>query len=99
MIGFVINALALAGLLHIFAKHEADYELGKIALVVGGLTILQIIMNFTLGILGLPVIFGATAWAVHQFCYVEWPKSFIVAALYIVVQVLIAIAFAALFHS
>jgi hypothetical protein len=90
MLGIILSALILMGALYVVAKHDAEIDFPRMALVSLGITIVALLSS-PLGIFALPVIAVATAWILVRFCYVSWNQASIVTAIYLVTQIGLAL--------
>ena len=100
MFGAIINAAILSIIMYAVAKHEADYEFSKIAII----SIFVSICNFVVSLLispiaGLLVTVIVTLLALRLFCYIGWKTSGIITGIFFAVQLIIGIAFGALFSD
>ena len=95
--GIFISAGILALIMHIVAKHEADYSFVRVVLVAFGLFVANTVAGAILGNFAILVMFFATAWALQQFCYLRWGMAFVVTAIYYAVQFALVFAFALMF--
>ena len=98
MIGILLSAGILCGIMHIVAKDEADYSFVRVLLVAAVLFAGNLLLGAGLGLLSIPIMFVVTAWALQQFCYLGWGKAFLVATLYYVCQILLGILITAVFQ-
>ena len=100
MLGALLNAAILSMIMHAVAKHEADYEFNKIAII----SIFVSICNFVVSLLinpiaGLLATTIVTLLALRLFCYIGWKTSGIITGIFVVVQLIIGMAFGALFSN
>lgn len=91
MIGqILLQALILCGLLYLIARHEADFEFAKVAMVVAGITLGNFIIELTLipriGVFTPLAEIAFVVFMITKFCWVRWWKAVIVSVLFIAVQ-------------
>jgi len=86
MIASLIAALAMSLTMWIIARHEADASIPRTFLIAFGVAIVTAVCSIFIGIFALLVGFLLAAWAVRQFCYLQWPHAFVVATVFVLVQ-------------
>ena len=91
MIGLIINAGILCLIMFLVAKHEAEINFGIVILIVLGVSVLDFILTKSIGLWSVPFVFGALAWALHQFCYLRWSRAILVTVVYVAVSVGLAL--------
>lgn len=82
MLGLLISAGILCAVMYFIAKEEAEIQYGVVILICLGVSILSYILGRTLHYFSIPIVIGALAWALHQFCYLRWPKAILVTLVY-----------------
>jgi hypothetical protein len=93
MLTALVAALAMSLTMWIIARHEADASLPRTFLIAFGVAIVTAISSLFIGIFALLVGFALAAWAVRQFCYLRWPHAFVVATVFVSVQIGFAVLF------
>ena len=77
-----LKAFILCGLLYFFAKHEADYDFAKVAMVTAGILlgsfVLQIVLEKHIGIFTIIPVTAFVIWMLMQFCWLSLPKAVLV---------------------
>jgi hypothetical protein len=91
MIGLIISAALLCLSMFLVARHEAEINFAIVLLICLGVTVLSYLLARPLGYFSIPVVFGALAWALHQFCCLRWSRALLVTAVYVVASTLLAL--------
>lgn len=91
MLGLVLDALILVVLLYLLARHDADFSFYKAIILSAALTAIEALSYVLLLSMGihsflLPAVavFGCCVWALVQFFYLQWSKSFLISFLYFI---------------
>ncbi len=93
MLGLLVSAAVLCLIMFVVARHEADYSFPKVILISFCLGLCNFVLSLAVGPwIALVIVVGLTVWALHQFCYLRWGMAGIVTAIYIAVQILLALA-------
>src|SRR5688572_11676007 len=87
MIGLIISAALLCLIMFVMAKDEAEIHFGVVLLIVLGVSVLSAILSRTIGLFSIPIVFGALAWALQQFCTLRWSKAILITLVYVAASV------------
>ncbi len=87
MLVALIASLAMSLTMWIIARHEADASIARTFMIAFGVAVITAICSWFMGPFALLVGFLLAAWAVRQFCYLRWPHAFVVAGVFVAVQV------------
>lgn len=97
MIQVAIEALVLCGLLYLIARHEADFNFGKLfvvsAVIVFVALMFEVWMKPKIGWFVLLFDAGFVLFMLTQYCWVSVPKGLIVTVIFMLVQVVFAMVF------
>jgi len=89
----IIQALILRAILYLLAKHEADTSLPKVAMVVAGVTLGNVLIMAMLSKYGVLVVYAAQimfmAVMIGSFCWISFWKSVLVVISYVAVHFVI----------
>lgn len=96
MLSIIVNSLVLCAAMYLIARHEAEISLPIVLMITVGVSIVGAILSMFIGPLGFLVSMALLAWAVHQFCYLSWPKASLVAVIYLVTNVILTLGMHAL---
>lgn len=93
MIFIPLHLAALAILMYLYARHEADISPPKIALIfILPIWILNVVSGY-IGILALPVYFLYVMFALHQWFYVTWGKAAAIAGSFVAYMLVFSLIF------
>ncbi len=87
MLVALIAALAMSLTMWILARHEAEASVPRVFAIAFVVALVTGISSIFIGIYALIVGFFLAAWGVQRFCYLRWPHAFVVATVFIAVQV------------
>jgi hypothetical protein len=92
MIGqILLQAFILCGLLYLIARHEADFDFAKVAMVVAGITFGNFFIELSLlpriGLFTILVEIAFVVFMTTKFCWLRWWKAVIVSVLFVAAQV------------
>ena len=87
MLGILFSTVILCGLMHFTARHEAEYSFGRVAIISAVISLLSLLLTLGIGLWGVPLTLAALAYALHEYCYLRWPKAILVTFLYVVLNV------------
>jgi hypothetical protein len=86
-----LDAGILCVILFLVAKHEADYSFAKVAMVTAGIGLgsflIHIFLFDKIGWLSLLVIFALASVMIKVFCWLSFPKTILVVALFCMFQI------------
>lgn len=83
----LIGSVAMSLTMWIIARHEADASIARTFMIAFGVAVITAICSWFIGPFALGVGFVLAALAVRQFCYLRWPHAFVVAGVFLAVQV------------
>jgi hypothetical protein len=87
----ILQALILCGLLYLIARHEADFEFAKVAMVVAAITLgnfmIEKMLTPRIGLFSLGAEFTFVVLMIWKFCWLRWWKALVVSLLFVAVQV------------
>ena len=93
-----LQALVLCGLLWLIARHEADLDFAKVAMVVAGITlgnfVLQAVLAKHIGLFVIPTQIVFMVWMLCTFCWLRWWKATIVVVLFAAISFGMSVGFA-----
>lgn len=99
MLFIVVSALTLCTIMHLVARHEADYGLPKTVLISAIVTVGGMLIELAIGPFVVPLMIAFTLWALHHFCYLTWRTSGIVTAIYSLSMIGLQLCYMAFTHK
>ena len=96
MLSIIVNSLVLCAAMYLIARHEAEISFPIVLMITVGVSVIGAILSMFIGPIALLISLALLAWAVHQFCYLSWPKASLVSGIYLVTNVALAIGMQAL---
>ncbi|TLD71259.1 hypothetical protein FEM03_06910 [Phragmitibacter flavus] len=84
MLFIPLHLVVLAFIIFLLARHDADLEWPKLALVFAPLIIIMSFVSAFLGVLSLPIYFVLVSFALHQWFYVGWGKASLISFLFLI---------------
>jgi hypothetical protein len=92
MLGLLLSPFIVMFLLWLFVRHEAELSYYIIFFVVAGVSLAAFLGGMASPWLGLAIYIIGLPFAIARWCYVSLPKAALVTLIFIVIQVLIEIA-------
>lgn len=103
IVEILFKALILAAILYIVARHEADFEFSKVAMVVAGITLgtflIDALLTPKIGLFSVIPSIAFVTYMVVKFCWVRVWKGLIVTIIFIAINIGLNFAVLALFRD
>lgn len=91
MLIVLLHLIVLAGLMHLFAEHEADIHWPKMVVIFAPLLVILFLLSSTLEIMTIPVFFFSIMFCLDRWFYVGPGKAFVISGAFIVYLIVLAL--------